>query len=95
MEWVAAPVPEAAAVLTAAGLPPWQATLLARRGITDSGGAERFLRPSLDQLHDPFLLAGMEEAVARLLDAKSRNERIAIVGDYDVDGVTATAQPPW
>ncbi len=92
MEWVAAPAPEAAAVLAAAGQPPWLATLLARRGVTDSKAAERFLHPSLDQLHDPLLLAGMEEAVARLLDAKARGERVAIVGDYDVDGVTATAQ---
>ncbi len=79
-------------MLAAAGQPPWLAALLARRGVTDSKDAERFLRPSLDQLHDPFLLAGMEEAVARLLDAKARGERVAIVGDYDVDGVTATAQ---
>ena len=92
MEWVAAPVPAAAAVLAETGLPSWLAILLARRGVTDSQGAERFLHPSLDQLHDPFLLAGMEEAVARLLDARSRGERIAIVGDYDVDGITATAQ---
>ena len=92
MEWVAAPVPAAAAVLAETGLPSWLAILLARRGVADSQGAERFLHPSLDQLHDPFLLAGMEEAVARLLDARSRGERIAIVGDYDVDGITATAQ---
>jgi single-stranded-DNA-specific exonuclease len=92
VEWVAAPVPPAAAVLEQAGRPAWLAPLLARRGVADAQGAERFLRPSLDQLHDPFLLAGMEEAVARLLDARSRGERIAIVGDYDVDGVTATAQ---
>jgi len=92
LEWVAAPVPAAAAVLAETGLPSWLAILLARRGVADSQGAERFLHPSLDQLHDPFLLAGMEEAVARLLDARSRGERIAIVGDYDVDGITATAQ---
>jgi len=85
-------VPEAAAVLAATGLPSWLAILLARRGVADSASAQRFLHPSLDQLHDPFLLAGMEEAVARLLDARSRGERVAIVGDYDVDGITATAQ---
>lgn len=85
-------MPEAAAFLAGTGQPPWLAALLARRGVIDSQGAERFLHPSLDQLHDPFLLAGMEEAVARLLDARARGERIAIVGDYDVDGITATAQ---
>lgn len=92
MEWVAAPVPEAAAVLEEAGLPPWLAVLLARRGVVDGEGAERFLHPSLDHLHDPFLLAGMGEAVERLLDARARGEKVAIVGDYDVDGISATAQ---
>lgn len=92
MEWVAAPVPEAAAVLEQAGHPAWLAILLARRGVTDPLGAEHFLHPSLDQLHDPFLLAGMEEAVVRLVAARDRGERVAIVGDYDVDGISATAQ---
>jgi single-stranded-DNA-specific exonuclease len=91
VEWVAAPVPESAAGLELAGRPAWLAPLLARRGVLDAGGAERFLKPSLDQLHDPFLLAGMEEAVARLLDARDRKETVAIVGDYDVDGISATA----
>lgn len=92
MEWVAAPVPEAAAVLEQAGHPSWLAILLARRGVTDSRGAERFLHPSLDQLYDPYLLAGMEEAIVRLLAARDRGERVAVVGDYDVDGISATAQ---
>jgi len=90
-EWMAAPVPDAAAELERAGFPPWLAALLARRGVADAPGAERFLEPSLDQLHDPFLLAGMSEAVERLMAARAGHERIAIVGDYDVDGVTATA----
>lgn len=92
MEWAAAPVPEAAAGLEREGLPPWLAVLLARRGVTDAAGAGRFLKPSLDQLHDPFLLAGMEEAVERLVAARDRKEKVAIVGDYDVDGISATAQ---
>jgi single-stranded-DNA-specific exonuclease len=91
VEWVAAPVPESAAGLELAGRPSWLAALLARRGVEDARGAERFLHPSLDQLHDPFLLAGMEEAVARLLAARDRKETVAIVGDYDVDGISATA----
>jgi single-stranded-DNA-specific exonuclease len=91
MEWVAAQVPAAAADLERAGFPAWLAAPLARRGVTDAGSAERFLNPSLDQLHDPFLLAGMEEAVERLLRARADRERVAIVGDYDVDGVTSTA----
>jgi single-stranded-DNA-specific exonuclease len=90
-EWVAAPVPDGAADLERVGLPRWMAVLLARRGVTDEAGARRFLTPSLDQLHDPFLLHGMESAVERLLAARDRKQKIAIVGDYDVDGVTATA----
>lgn len=64
---------------------------LARRGVTDAASAERYLNPSLDQLHDPFLLAGMEAGVERLLRAREDKEKVAIVGDYDVDGVTSTA----
>jgi single-stranded-DNA-specific exonuclease len=90
-EWVAAPVPDAAAGLVREGVPERLARLLARRGVADAAAAARFLSPSLDQLHDPFLLAGMAEAVERLLAARTRGERIAVVGDYDVDGVTATA----
>ncbi len=85
-------MPAAAAGLEREGIPDWLAVLLARRGVVDGSGAEHFLKPSLDQLHDPFLLAGMEQAVLRLLRAREMRERVAIVGDYDVDGVTATAQ---
>src|SRR5260370_39538509 len=88
--WVAAPVPDAAGELERAGLPGWLAALLARRGVADGEAAERFLNPSPEQLHDPYLLAGMEEAVARLLLAREPGEAVAIGGDYDVDGVTAT-----
>jgi single-stranded-DNA-specific exonuclease len=59
--------------------------------VVDAGSARRFLQPSPSDLHDPFLLRGMEAAVARLLEARRRAERVAIVGDYDVDGVTGTA----
>ncbi|MFL6202547.1 MAG: single-stranded-DNA-specific exonuclease RecJ [Thermoanaerobaculia bacterium] len=91
MEWVPALLPAAAAELERAGFPAWLAAPLARRGVSDAGSAELFLNPTLEQLHDPFLLAGMEEAVERLLRARADHERIAIVGDYDVDGVTSTA----
>ena len=86
-----APVPAAAADLESCGFPPWLAPLLARRGVADGQAAAGFLAPALDQLHDPFRLAGMEAAVGRLLLARERGERVAIVGDYDVDGVSATA----
>lgn len=73
------------------GAPTWLAPLLARRGVSDPETARRFLQPSLDQLHDPLGLAGMEEALDRLMAARARGEKVAIVGDYDVDGITATA----
>lgn len=66
-------------------------TLLARRGITTLEEARGFLEPVVGHLHDPFLLDGMDAAVDRLLRARDRGERVVIVGDYDVDGVSATA----
>jgi single-stranded-DNA-specific exonuclease len=88
---VAAPAPASAADLESSGIPAWLAALLARRGVADRQAAAGFLAPALDQLHDPFLLAGMDAAVGRLLVARERGERVAIVGDYDVDGISATA----
>lgn len=70
---------------------PWLAPLLARRGVATPEDAARFLAPDLDQLHDPCALAGLEAAVARLLRARDDGETVAIVGDYDVDGVSGTA----
>lgn len=89
--WAPAPVPEAAAKLASAGLDEHLAALLARRGVTTSEEADGFLSPSLDQLHDPFELAGVTAAVERLHRAREAGERVAIVGDYDVDGVSGTA----
>ncbi len=66
------------------------ARLLVIRGISDPDDAARFLNPSLDQLHDPFLVTDLRIGVDRLLAAIERGERIAIHGDYDVDGVTST-----
>src|SRR5471030_888583 len=83
---------EAASIELAAalGVSPVVARLLAIRGIDDPESAERFLHPSLDHLHDPFLLTDMAPAVDRILAAIARKERIAIHGDYDVDGITST-----
>ena len=72
------------------GVAPVTARLLAIRGLGDLDVAKRFLSPSLDDLHDPFRLAGMAGAVDRILAAVARRERIAVHGDYDVDGVTST-----
>jgi single-stranded-DNA-specific exonuclease len=75
---------------SALGLAPAVARLLCQRGLADPEAADRFLRPSLDHLHDPWRLADMGPAVDRLLGAIARRERVAIHGDYDVDGVTST-----
>src|SRR6266540_824407 len=72
------------------GVAPIVARLLCQRGLSDPEAATRFLNPSLDQLHDPMALAGMRAAVDRILGAIARRERIAIHGDYDVDGITST-----
>ncbi len=69
---------------------PAIARLLAIRGIDEPETAQRFLHPSLDHLHDPFRLADMAAGVERILAAIERNERIAIHGDYDCDGITST-----
>jgi len=69
---------------------PAVARLLAIRGIDEPEAAHRFLYPSLDHLHDPFRLADMAPAVERILRAIERKEKIAIHGDYDVDGITST-----
>ncbi len=70
-------------------LPSVVARLLALRGIEDAASAQRFLHPSLSQLHNPFLMRDMEVAVGRLQRAIESQEKILIYGDYDVDGTMA------
>jgi len=67
------------------------ANLLVNRGIGDFQQAREFFRPSLDELHDPFLMKDMDKAVNRLAAAIAHGEKILIYGDYDVDGTTAVA----
>ena len=67
------------------------AILLVQRGITNFEEAKNFFRPSLSQLHDPFLMKDMDKAVDRLQKAMNNGEKILIYGDYDVDGTTAVA----
>lgn len=67
------------------------ANLLVQRGITTVEQAKEFFRPSLDRLHDPYLMKDMDKAVTRLHSAISGKEKIMIYGDYDVDGTTAVA----
>jgi single-stranded-DNA-specific exonuclease len=66
------------------------ARLLAGRGITDPAAAHRFLNPSITDLHDPFLMRDMRQAVERIMRAVSQKEKILVYGDYDVDGTTST-----
>lgn len=70
---------------------PTVAALLLSRGCDNEQSARSFLKPSYDQLHDPYLMLGMSAAVPRLLRAIDQGEPILVYGDYDVDGTTGTA----
>src|SRR5574337_1217669 len=70
---------------------PLTAQLLINRGLVDCDKAFSFLKPELKDLHDPFLLKDMDRAVGRLAAAVLKRERVAVYGDYDVDGTTSTA----
>ncbi len=70
---------------------PILAELLTRLGIRDPKAADRFLRPALAELEDPFAVPGLAAGVARLRQAIARQERLVVLGDYDVDGVSSTA----
>jgi single-stranded-DNA-specific exonuclease len=67
------------------------ASMLVRRDIFNFEEAKNFFRPSLSDLHDPFLMLGMRAAVARVNLGLAQNEKILIYGDYDVDGTTSVA----
>ncbi len=91
MKWILSEIePANAAALSAAlGLSLPAARVLCARGLSDPAAARRFLQPSAADLHDPFLLADMEKAAARLVQAIDRKEPILLYGDYDVDGTSA------
>jgi len=80
---------EAAALAKAARLPQVLAELLVARGVVQAAEAFAFLNPEASHLHDPFLMLGMSEAVARLEQAIAAREPVLLYGDYDVDGTTA------
>ena len=81
---------KAAALAAELNVSPLIAALLIARGYDDGEKAHRFLNPSYDHLHEPYLLKGMREAVERIFKAIDNREKMLIWGDYDVDGTTGT-----
>jgi len=94
MRWTLKPKPDPDTVTKLAsqlGIDIPVASLLAQRGIENFEEAKKFFRPSLDDLHDPFLMKDMDLAITRLEQAIDRQENIMVYGDYDVDGTTSVA----
>ncbi len=92
--WIEKKTPDtekAAALTQALNVNAYIAAMLVQRGIQTFDEAKSFFRPSLSELHDPFLMRDMDKAVARIMQAIAANERILIYGDYDVDGTTSVA----
>ena len=92
--WVVKPQGDSEAVAKLASvlrISPVLANLLVQRGIDTVEKAEKFFKPSLADLHDPFLMKDMEKAVERVERAVANQEKIMVYGDYDVDGCTAVA----
>ena len=87
-----APEEQVARLSAELGIDKVLSELLVQRGVTTFDEARTFFRPSLDDLHDPFLMKDMDKAVERLHQAISNGEKILVYGDYDVDGTTAVAQ---
>ena len=78
-------------IAKSAGLSSEVASLLFQRGIKDESSLKKFLDPSLEDLHDPYLLHDMEKAVKRIRQAIERGELILVYGDYDADGMTSAS----
>jgi single-stranded-DNA-specific exonuclease len=94
MRWTLKPNPEAdklASLQKALQVDEVVAKLLLQRGIETYEEAKLFFRPSLDHLHDPFLMKDMDRAVSRIEQALNNNENILVFGDYDVDGTSSVA----
>ena len=94
MRWTLKPKPSEDTVqhlAKALNVEDFVATLLVQRGIETFEDARRFFRPSLEDLHDPYLMKDMEKAVARIEKAIENEENILVFGDYDVDGTTAVS----
>jgi len=94
LKWVLAPQPEPEVIdslVDSTGLPPHVVQILLNRHIDTPDKINQFLKPNLSDLKDPFELHGMEKGIERVTRALMQNEKIMIYGDYDVDGITATA----
>lgn len=94
IKWVYKPLPDketVRALSKAINVSPRLASILIQRGITTYEAAKKFFRPSMDDLHDPFLMKDMDKAVNRLNTAIANKEKILIYGDYDVDGSTSVS----
>lgn len=94
MEWLFKPDPEekkALALNEELGIGKLLSELLVQRDIDSFEKARHFFRPSLEELHDPFLMKDMHSAVERIIKALENNEKILIYGDYDVDGTSAVS----
>ena len=94
MRWTIKPKPNSEKVnhlAKALNVETFVASLLIQRGIETFEGARQFFRPSLQDLHNPYLMKDMDKAVARIEKAIENNENILVFGDYDVDGTTAVS----
>lgn len=94
MRWTLQPKPDIKKVNNLCkdlGIDDITASILVQRGIETYEEAKRFFRPSLDDLHDPYLMKDMEKAVTRIEQAIANGENILVYGDYDVDGTTSVA----
>ena len=89
IEWIVKEEPEGIAPGNNSDLPRILSLLLAQRGYTEEAELDRFLRPRLRDLHDPFELPEMDIAVQRILQAVDAGEPTCVFGDYDVDGITS------
>jgi single-stranded-DNA-specific exonuclease len=94
MRWTILPKPNTQKVAQLSeklGVEPIIGNLLVQRGIETFEDAKHFFRPTLAELHDPFLMKDMDLAVARIRKAIANDENILVFGDYDVDGTTSVA----
>ena len=82
--------PQVDQIMELINVPRVIAQILLNRGVGTFDEARYFLKPTMDDLHNPFLMAGMDQAIERIASAIEKNEHIMIFGDYDVDGTTST-----